>query len=206
MDYWFCSRNHLIARYSLKGDRVEYRDIYSWDWKQEKKWYRKTWQRFCGRKIIHWNKKNAAVKEFQENFIKEAKIKSERESSRIIEGGKLEAKKILFEAINTNLDSNFDSIKQELGKFTKSADYKKIIQKMIETSKKKLGKEIVIHCRKEDESLFKEKGITVGSSIQTIGGIIAENKKGTKELELTFEELLRSHEDEIKNKILEKIL
>ena len=34
----------------------------------------------------------------------------------------------------------------------------------------------------------------------------AENTEGTKELDLTFEELLRNNEDEIKNSILEKIL
>ena len=151
-------------------------------------------------------KKNTAIKEFQENFSKEAKTKSERESAKIIEGGKLEAKKILFDAINTNLDSNFDAIKLELGKYNKSEDYKKIIQKMVETSKKRLGKEITIHCRKEDESLFKDKDITVDASLQTIGGIVAENKKSTKEFDLTFEDLLRSHEDEIKNKILGKIV
>ncbi len=46
----------------------------------------------------------------------------------------------------------------------------------------------------------------IGSVIQTLGGIIAENKEKTKEIDLTFEELLRNNEDEIKNTILEKIL
>ncbi|GFN41592.1 MAG: V-type ATP synthase subunit E, partial [Marine Group I thaumarchaeote] len=54
--------------------------------------------------------------------------------------------------------------------------------------------------------IFNSGDITVGSPIQTLGGIIAENNDGTKELDLTFEELLRTHEDEIKNTILEKIM
>jgi len=53
-------------------------------------------------------KKNTTIKEFQEHYSKEAKTKSEREASRIVEAGKLEAKKILFDAINKNLDSTFD--------------------------------------------------------------------------------------------------
>jgi len=53
---------------------------------------------------------------------------------------------------------------------------------------------------------FKDKDIEIGSTIQTLGGIIAENKEKTKEIDLTFEELLRNNEDEIKNIILEKIL
>jgi len=68
-----------------------------------------------------------------------------------------------------------------------------------------LAKEIVVRCREEDKSFFKS-GVKVGSTIQTLGGFIAENKEGTKEIDLTFEELLRNNEDEIKNTILEKSL
>ena len=56
-------------------------------------------------------KKNSAVKELKENYANEAKTKAEREGARIVEAGKLEAKKILFDAINKNLDSTFDVIK-----------------------------------------------------------------------------------------------
>ena len=152
-------------------------------------------------------KKNTTTKELQEHYANDARIKSERESARIIEAGKLKAKKILFDAINSNLDSTFDVIKQELSNYaTTSSEYKKILQKMVETSKKKLDNKIIIHCRKEDQTVLKNMDIIMGSSIQTLGGIVAENMSGTKELDLTFEELLRTHEDEIKNKILEKIL
>ena len=152
------------------------------------------------------NKKNSTIKELQERYANEAKIKSERESARIVEAGKLEAKKILFDAINTNLDSTFDIIKQELSNYANTSEYKKVLQKMVDVSKKRLEEEILIHCRKEDSPFLKNMGVSIGSSIQTIGGIVAENKNGTKELDLTYEELLRTHEDEIKNTILEKIL
>jgi len=77
---------------------------------------------------------------------------------------------------------------------------------LVDYSKKVLAKKIIIHCRDEDKSAFKDKDIEIGSAIQTLGGFIAENKEGTKEIDLTFEELLRNNEDEIKNTILEKIL
>ena len=151
-------------------------------------------------------KKNTAIKEIQERFSNEAKIKSEREASKIVEAGKLDAKKILFDAINKNLDSTFDTIKQELSSYTKNPEYKKILQKMVGTAKKALDNKIIVHCRKADHTVLKNMNVTTGSSIQTLGGIIVENKSGTKELDLTFEELLRTHEDEIKTTILEKIL
>ncbi len=151
-------------------------------------------------------KKNAAIKALQENFSKEAKTKSEKEASRIVEAGKLEAKKILFDAINKNLDSTFDMIKQELENYTKTSEYNKKLQKMAETAKNTLGDNMVIHCREEDKAVFSGQDITIGSPIQILGGLVAENNDGTKELDLTFEELLRTHEDEIKTTILEKIL
>ncbi len=151
-------------------------------------------------------KKNTTIKELQEHYSNEAKTKSEKEASKIVEAGKLEAKKILFDAINKNLDSTFDKIKQELGNYTKTSEYKKKLQKMAETAQNTLGDNMVIHCREEDKAVFSGQDVTIGSSIQILGGLVAENNNGTKELDLTFEELLRTHEDEIKTTILEKIL
>ena len=150
-------------------------------------------------------KKNSVVKELKENYANEAKTKAEREGARIVEAGKLEAKKILFDAINKNLDSTFDVIKKELDGYSKKPEYNQVLQKLVDYSKKVLAKEIIVHCRKEDKPFFKG-GVKVGSTIEVLGGFIAENKEGTKEIDLTFEELLRNNEDEIKNTILEKIL
>ena len=123
--------------------------------------------------------KIATLQELSENYEKESKIRSDRESARIIEGGKLEAKKILFDAINKNLDSTFDIIKQDLVKYTKNSEYKSVIEQMVKMCQKKLGKKITVHCKEEDKSLLKISDVTEGSSIQTLGGIIAENDDGT---------------------------
>ncbi len=164
------------------------------------------YKEFDAKKSEIETKKNTAIKELQEHYSKEAKTKSEKEASRIVEASKLEAKKILFGAINKNLDSTFDVIKQELSNYTKTPEYKKVLEKMVSTATKTIDDKITIHCRKDDEATLTAKGITIGSSIQTLGGIIADNSSGTKEIDLTFEELLRTHEDDIKTTILEKIL
>ena len=150
------------------------------------------------------NQRNTQIKEIQEHFANESKLKSEREFARMIEAAKLQAKKILFDAINANMDSAFNVIKQEIKKYTKTPQYKKILETMVKTSKKKLDQKITIHCREEDHTVLKEMEVTVGSSIQTLGGIVAENKDGTKELDLTLEELLRTHEDQVKDFLTEK--
>lgn len=145
------------------------------------------------------------VKEIQEKFANEAKVKSEREYARIIEAGKLQAKKIMFDAINANMQSAFDVIKKEVENYTKSPQYKKALETMVNSAKKKLGQNIVVHCRNEDKSVLKDMGVTVDKSIKTLGGIVAENKEGTKELDLTFEELLRTNEDQIKSFLSERM-
>ena len=73
------------------------------------------------------SQKSAAVKELKEDYVNEAKTKAEREGARIIEAGKLEAKKILFDAINKNLDSTFDVIKKELEGYSKKPEYQKVL-------------------------------------------------------------------------------
>ena len=148
---------------------------------------------------------NHTLKEIQERFSTEAKVKSEREYARIIEASKLQAKKIMFDAINANMQSAFAVIHQEIENYTKSPQYKKSLETMINNAKKKLGQNIIVHCREEDKSILKELGVTTSKSIKTLGGIIAENKEGTRELDLTFEELLRTNEDQVKSFLSEKM-
>lgn len=148
---------------------------------------------------------NQTIKQIQERFSIEAKIKSEREHARIIEASRLEAKKIIFDAINTNMQSAFVTIRQEIENYTKSPQYRKSLEDMVKTSKNKLGQNIVVQCREEDKPILKELGVSTSKSIKTLGGIIAEDKEGTRELDLTFEELLRMHEDQVKGLLSERL-
>lgn len=145
------------------------------------------------------------LREIQEKFAHEAKVRSEREHARIIEAAKLQAKKIVFDAINANMQSAFEVIRKEIESYAKTPQYRKALEAMVDSSKKKLGPNPVVHCREEDKPALKEIGVTVGNSIKTMGGIIAENKEGTKELDLTFEELLRTNEDQIKSFLSERM-
>ena len=151
--------------------------------------------------------KESTLKEIQQHYSDEANAKSQKEAARIVEAARLKAKKILFDAINANMDSTLNTIREELKNYSKKPDYKMTIEKMIQYAKMKLGSEdIVIHCRNDDTILLTGMNITIGSSIQAIGGILAENKTGTMELDLTFEELLRTNEDKIQNFLLERVM
>ena len=103
------------------------------------------------------------------------------------------------------MQSAFEVINKEFENYTKTPQYRKALETMVNSSKKKLGQNIVVHCREEVKTAQKEIGVTVGNAIKTLGGIVAENNERTKELDLTFEELLRTNEDQIKSFLSERM-
>ncbi len=150
--------------------------------------------------------KNEKLIEIKEKYENESENKAQREFARITESARLEAKKILFDAINMNMSVALDAIKHELKNSTKKADYKKTLEKMVLYAKRYLGDDIIIKCREPDIPYLKEMKVTVGSSISTMGGIVALDKSQSREIDLTFEELLENNEDEIKNFLYEKMI
>ena len=153
--------------------------------------------------------RDSAIKQISAKYSNETKIRSEKETARIIEEARLHAKKILFDAIKSNLDSALSVIKGGLSAYAQKPEYAKHLNRMIEYARAKLGSEIIIHCREEDKPFFNKErraGVAIGSTIKSIGGIIAEDRNGTKEIDMTFEELLRTHEDEIKSFLLERMI
>ena len=150
--------------------------------------------------------KEAKIKELQDHYLNEAKTKSNREAARIVESAKLKAKKILFEAINANMDTTFKTIKNEMNIFAQKPEYRETLQRMVSYAKNTLGPDIIIHCREGDRFVLGEMNVQIGSSMNTLGGIIAEDNEGKKELDLTFEELLRTSEDKVKSFLMEKMV
>lgn len=205
MDYWIRIGNNLTARYPVVVSVMSIETFLLEIENRKKREIESLEKDLAEKKSKLQTEMNVTLKEIQEKFVNEAKVKSEREYARIIEAAKLQAKKIMFDAINTNIQSAFNVIKQEIENYTRSPQYKKALETMVNSSKKKLGQNIVVHCRDEDKSALKDMGITIGKPIKILGGIIAENKEGTKELDLTFEELLRTHEDQIKSFLSERM-
>ena len=62
----------------------------------------------------------STLKEMQQHYSDEAKAKSQKEGLRIVEAARLKAKKILFDAINANMDSTFNTIREELKTYSKN--------------------------------------------------------------------------------------
>src|SRR4029079_11815553 len=91
--------------------------------------------------------KNEKLMEIKEKYDSEADNKAKREFARITESARLEAKKILFDAINVTMSTAMESIKQELKNNTKKADYKKTLEDMVLYAKRHLGDDVIINCK-----------------------------------------------------------
>jgi V/A-type H+/Na+-transporting ATPase subunit E len=136
---------------------------------------------------------------------KEAVTLAQKESTRVEGAAKLQAKKILFDATEKLLENNVSLLEQELADFADSPAYNDLLSDMASYASKRLGGKISVVCRKHDESALKASGAKIISAdLNAIGGFKAENSDRTLELDLTFEEILRSRGDDVRAAILGK--
>jgi V/A-type H+/Na+-transporting ATPase subunit E len=141
----------------------------------------------------------------QESGRKEGLSLAEKERIRITGATKLQAKKMVFDATEKMLEANIASVRKVLGDLTQSKEYPALTARMVKYASGRLGNGTRIIARPADEPVFKKLGVDVASSgLSSIGGFKAESGDGTLELDLTFEEILRNHEEQARASILGK--
>jgi len=141
----------------------------------------------------------------QDSGKKEAEASAQRERVRVGGAAKLQAKKMIFDATEEMLETNISALERVLANYAKSEDYHKMLREMVAYANKRLGGRITIRCRRADAAALKGLGVQVSSSdLESMGGLEATSADGTLELDLTFEELLRVREDDVRALILGK--
>lgn len=136
---------------------------------------------------------------------KEALAMAQKEVTRVEGAAKLQAKKTLFDATEKLLENNIALLEQELAEYASSPGYRDLLSEMAKYAAKRLGGKISVVCREQDEAVLKATGAKIVSTgLNAIGGFKAENADRTLELDLTFEEILRGREDEVRAAILGK--
>jgi V/A-type H+-transporting ATPase subunit E len=140
-----------------------------------------------------------------ESAKKEAVVLAQKEVTRIEGAAKLQSKKLIFDATEKLLESNIVALRDALAEFAASPAYSDLLARMARYASTRLGGKIVVSCRKQDEAALKAAGAEVASAnLNAVGGFKADSEDGTLELDLTFEEILRSREDEVRASILGK--
>ena len=140
-----------------------------------------------------------------ESAKKQAAEASLREKIKTEGAAKLQAKKMIFDATEKMLENNIMNLRNALEDLARSKEYTELLPSMVGYASKRLGGEIRVNCRPGDVVIMKKIGAEIASSnLNAIGGFKAERKDGTQEIDLTFDEILRSRDEEVRAYIMSK--
>ena len=123
-----------------------------------------------------------------------------RERAQRIAAAKLRARKLLYEAREARLERALEETRALLEKYTESDDYPATLQRMYDAATRELGKSVRVRGRAADASrLAKVAGKSADPTpLPILGGLVAETPDGARRLNLSFDELLRLHEDRVR--------
>ena len=136
----------------------------------------------------------------------EAAALSQREQTRVAGAAKLQAKKMVFDATERMLEANISALRQVLARVCR---FRRVLPSppagWSGTPPRGSAGSIGVRCRAADVQAIKKAGaVVLSADLPTIGGFKAESEDGDFELDLTFEEMLRTHEDQVRASILGK--
>jgi len=145
------------------------------------------------------------IASMKESAKKDALALCERERARISGVANLQAKKMVLDASEKMIESNLLALKEVLASYAESKEYPGLLLRMAKYATARLGASVGVVCRRSDTAILKQAGVKIISSdLNSIGGFKAKSDDGNLELDLTFEEILRIHDEEARTYILGK--
>ncbi len=129
-----------------------------------------------------------------------AEMEAARERAQRVAAAKLKARKMMYEARERRIDTGLQETRTLLRDFTSSPKYPATLKRMVEVANGALGPQLLISGRREDRGvLAKVARRAFDPTPQPIlGGLIAETPDKSRRLNLSFDELLRLREDEVR--------
>lgn len=157
-----------------------------------------------------------SAEEQAKKIISDTKKEAEKESKKILTDGKYKSeniKKILISKANQDIkreimnarekiiDECFTKAHHELS-ITKGKNYEKIVKKLIQDGRKKIGgKFSLLISRAADKKIAEGIGIPIDGRIETSGGIILKSIDGRITLDHTFDGILKREKEKIRRKV-----
>ncbi|MGI0071847.1 MAG: V-type ATP synthase subunit E [Thermoplasmata archaeon] len=140
------------------------------------------------------------IVEIRATSARAAEAEAGRERAQRIAAAKLQARKLLYEAREHRLIDGLKETRALLTDYTRSPAYPAVLKRMTEAATTALGPGMHVSGRVEDAAvLAKVAGKAFDPTPQPIrGGLIAETSDQRRRLNLSFDELLRLREDEVR--------
>jgi V/A-type H+-transporting ATPase subunit E len=161
--------------------------------------------------IINDAEKQAAqILQTKQKMLEELSTKKKQELEKQIEslktqeasGIEIEVKKIRLNAEKDVLETTYKESLQALS----ALPHKKMISYLLKKIEKELPEAATIYSNKRDEPFVRSQAsITYGGSIETLGGIIVENKEKTLQLDYRYETIADLVWDRSLKEIAEKL-
>jgi V/A-type H+/Na+-transporting ATPase subunit E len=144
--------------------------------------------------------RDAAIAALRAESTRLAEAEAARERAQRIAAAKLKARKLLYEAREARLEQAIRETRDLLRAYADSDDYPVTLKRMVDLANDRLGKQIRVMGRAADASkISKVAGkATDPTPLPILGGVVAETTDGTRRLNLSFDELLRLHEDRVR--------
>jgi|GEM_PF-430277 len=129
-----------------------------------------------------------------------AQLEIARERAQRLARAKLEARKRVFESRERRMGKLLDASRSLLADYTESDEYAPLLKRLYGVAVATLGKQVKVRGRAEDASLLRSiaKGAFDDEPVPIVGGLIAETPAGDRRLNLSFDELLRLREDQVR--------
>ncbi len=141
-------------------------------------------------------------------LIANAREAASQEASRKgseVNAAKQSGKKLLSEAQQAAVQRVFSDVRTELAAIARSQEYPAILERLTTRAVKSLGsREFVLRGRKSDGPLLAKWG-KVGPALDAIGGVRVETPDGKVAMNATFDALLESHAEEVRQRAFKEL-
>jgi len=150
------------------------------------------------------------------SIIKDAKKEAEQESDKILSDGEQQGeniKRILISKANQDakreimnarekiIEECFTKAHHELS-ILKGKEYEKIVKKLIEDGRKKLGeKSLLLVSREAGKKIAEHLGIQIDGYVEASGGVVLKSQDGRVILDHTFDGILKREKDKMRRKV-----
>jgi vacuolar-type H+-ATPase subunit E/Vma4 len=144
--------------------------------------------------------RDAAIAALRAESVRLGEAEAARERAQRIAAAKLKARKLLYEAREARLEQSIEETRALLRTYADSDEYPATLRRMFDLATDRLGKQVRVMGRTVDASkLSKVAGKSADATpLPILGGLVAETPDGSRRLNLSFDELLRLHEDRVR--------
>ena len=157
-------------------------------------------------------KANESAKEADKKageIIKEAKEKTKELAAEkeAIENAKthVEKNQVIKKAVSDAFKESMNNLYLAEEKFSKSAEYEKLMSILIKEAKKRMGENAVLFMNKEDLQTFGKKEKNAKQMKKKAFGVYAESPDGKFSIDLSLEKVIQSLEEKIAKRVIEKL-